>query len=235
MHTSHCALVAVPQKSKHCSENSSPVMKSFHVLLILFVWFETILCYCWQPGKNPSFQEKPRVEQIAYDQVRVSWYGLVDRIECVDQFLVKHWMASDPQTATLTEFLPNWQFETTIDVIPRVVYEFQAVAREDKGTYLGVDYNRSPVSRFQTSRHKINVEPTVPPGFETRIDLTEDEEEESEADSSTEKYQSEGFQKRHVDLHSPLIIIGLCFLAVCAIMTTVAVAMNYCQRTSEDD
>lgn len=198
-------------------------MKWFHVIPILFAGIETILCYCWQPGKNPGFHEKPRVEQIAYDKVRVSWYDLVYEMECVDQFLVKYWMASDPRTEKLTEFLPKTRFETTIEVIPRVAYEFQVVAREDKGGLLGVDYNRSPVSKFQTSRLKENVDPTVPPGFEGRIDLSE----------STTTIKP-GLAKPRVDFHTP-ILIGLIFVGLSAIMTMIAVAVNYWQRTSEDD
>ena len=38
-----------------------------------------------------------------------------------------------------------------VEIVPRVEYSFQAVAVEDKGI-LGIDYNRSPIVKFATSR-----------------------------------------------------------------------------------
>ena len=40
---------------------------------------------------------------------------------------------------------------TDIEVTPKVPYMFQAIAREDKGSVGGVEYNKSPSILFQTS------------------------------------------------------------------------------------
>merc|ERR1712083_572385 len=60
--------------------------------------------------------------------------------------------------------LPTDQFNTTIKVTPRVLYTFQVIAKEDKGSGLfggGIDYNKSPTTQFQTSRHNENVKPDI--------------------------------------------------------------------------
>ena len=38
------------------------------------------------------------------------------------------------------------------------MYEFQAVAREDKGLIGGIDWNKSPSAEFKTSQHQKNVD-----------------------------------------------------------------------------
>lgn len=38
-----------------------------------------------------------------------------------------------------------------IEVTPKIPYQFQAVAREDKGLVGGVDWNKSPTVDFKTS------------------------------------------------------------------------------------
>jgi len=54
-----------------------------------------------------------------------------------------------------------------MQVTPKAEYQFQAVAREDKGTIGGVDWNKSPLTDFKTSTHNTNivveVAPTIPP------------------------------------------------------------------------
>ena len=36
----------------------------------------------------------------------------------------------------------------------RIEYEFQAIAREEKGGLIGgIDYNKSPTTKFKTSKH----------------------------------------------------------------------------------
>ena len=38
-----------------------------------------------------------------------------------------------------------------ITVTPKITYQFQAVAREDKGVIGGIDWNKSPTVEFKTS------------------------------------------------------------------------------------
>jgi hypothetical protein len=40
-----------------------------------------------------------------------------------------------------------------VKVVPKVDYQFQAVAREDKGPIVGIDWNKSPLTDFKTSMH----------------------------------------------------------------------------------
>ena len=52
----------------------------------------------------------------------------------------------------MTDFIDTQVFYATIKVIPRVEYTFQVIAREDKGSVLGIDYNKSELTTFKTSR-----------------------------------------------------------------------------------
>ena len=126
--------------------------------------------YCWQPGWNPKFIGPPKVRQIDLRTVQVSWQGLVAKIECADQFLVKYWQKNDPQNYVLSPLVPTSQFSIVLEVVPKVEYTFQAIAREDKGSVAGIEYNRSPDVDFKTSRVNAVIEPVVPdPAFETPV------------------------------------------------------------------
>jgi len=81
-------------------------------------------------------------------------------IECADQFLVKYWQKNDPQDYVMTPLVPTSQFTISLKVTPKVKYTYQAIAREDKGSIAGIEYNRSPNVDFKTSR--INVSPATP-------------------------------------------------------------------------
>lgn len=120
------------------------------LLIILLAPITLVNAYCWEPGKNPSFTGPPVVSQVDYQTVRVSWFGLVQMRECTDQFLVKYWQKNDPQGYNLTQLLNPQVNSVDIKVVPMVDYEFQAVAREDKGSIAGVDWNKSPITSFRT-------------------------------------------------------------------------------------
>jgi len=129
--------------------------------LIGFTPVDHAEAYCWEPGKNPSFTGPPKVEQIDLRTVKVSWFGLVSMRECADQFLVKYWQKNDPQAYKMTDLLPNDDFSTDIKVVPKVEYSFQAVAREDKGSIAGIDWNKSKTTDFKTSQYNNAVKPTA--------------------------------------------------------------------------
>ena len=74
----------------------------FHLYLILIGIFFS------------GFTGPPKVEQIDLATVRVSWDGLVTQRECADQFLVKYWQRSNPQSYITTELLDR--NAVTIDV-----------------------------------------------------------------------------------------------------------------------
>ena len=52
----------------------------------------------------------------------------------------------------MTDFISKQVFFARIKVIPRVEYTFQVIARENKGSMLGIDYNKSELTTFKTSR-----------------------------------------------------------------------------------
>ena len=61
---------------------------------------------------------------------------------------------------SITESLPSIQTTDLVDtdsdsiditVTPKIMYQFQAVAREDKGVIGGIDWNKSPTVEFKTS------------------------------------------------------------------------------------
>ena len=56
----------------------------------------------------------------------------------------------------MTDFISKQVFYATIKVIPRVEYTFQVIARENKGSFLGIDYNKSKLTTFKTSRLNSN-------------------------------------------------------------------------------
>ena len=48
-----------------------------------------------------------------------------------------------------------------VKVVAKVDYQFQAVAREDKGPIAGIDWNKSALTDFKTSAHNKEV-PRIP-------------------------------------------------------------------------
>ena len=86
--------------------------------------------------------------------------------ECTDQFLVKYWPTNDPQGYNLTKLVDPQVNSIDIKVSPRVEYQFQAIAREDKGSIIGVDWNKSDITDFKTS-HFNNVATTETAEIET--------------------------------------------------------------------
>ena len=85
------------------------------------------------------------------DRLKISWHGIVEQLECADQFLVKFWPVASPNYYRLSDMVNTDTFELEITVTPRVQYALQVIAREDKGFALGVDYNKGPVVKFKTS------------------------------------------------------------------------------------
>lgn len=132
-------------------------MKVHHLLVVLLL--PSVHGYCAGLGANPGFRGPPRVEQVTLTSVRVTWTGLVTRGECADQFIVKSWLARNPNDYKMSDLLPTTQFSFIVrDLVPNQDYVFQAIAREDKGI-LGKDWNKSDKTFFRTASYN----PTVPP------------------------------------------------------------------------
>ena len=134
------------------------------ILFILHTPVSLVQAYCWEPGKNPYFTGAPIVKQVDLQTVRVSWSGLVEMRECTDQFLVKYWKKTNPQGYKLTKMVNRQVSTIDIKVSPKVDYRFQAVAREDKGSVIGVDWNKSEITDFRTSAHNKEVNDKPPNG-----------------------------------------------------------------------
>ena len=150
---------------------------SGHVLLFFMLFFlpQDVRPYCWQVGWNPGFKEAPKIQQLTLAKVRVSWEGIVENRECVDQFLVKYWKVRGVILAKngrergweegykLSEQVDNTINFTDIDFLtPKARYMFQAIAREDKGAIGGVEYNKSPATLFKTSLNSASRDPLIP-------------------------------------------------------------------------
>ena len=50
-----------------------------------------------------------------------------------------------------TDLVKTTDDSIDITVTPKIMYQFQAVAREDKGVIGGIDWNKSPTVEFKTS------------------------------------------------------------------------------------
>jgi len=133
------------------------------VAFISFLNVPLARAYCWEPGRNPYFTGTPIVQQVDLRTVRVSWAGLVESVECADQFLVKYWPKNNPQGYVLSELIKTDRFAIDIRITPKVYYVFQVIAREDKGSFAGIDYNKSKQTEFKTSSYNPNVRPTPKP------------------------------------------------------------------------
>ena len=132
------------------------------VFLVLFCVSSCVQGYCWEPGWNPDFKAAPKVEQITISKVRISWVDIVTKRECADQFLVKYWQKNTPQGYKLTSPVSTDVNHIDVEVVPKVPYNFQAVAREDKGPVRGVDWNKSPIVEFKTSNFNVEVKDAPP-------------------------------------------------------------------------
>ena len=130
---------------------------SFILTLVLHAPVSLVQAYCWQIGHNPDFTGPPKAEQVDLRTVRISWFGLVNYRHCTDQFLIKYWQKSDPIDYELTDLVSKEVNSIDIKVTPKVEYQFQVVAREDKGIVGGIDYNYSPTIDFKTSAYNPEV------------------------------------------------------------------------------
>ena len=64
----------------------------------------------------------------------MSWEGLVTNPQCADDYVVKYWPRLTPNNYQLSS--TTLENEIVLEVSPRVEYQIQAVAREDKGGQL---------------------------------------------------------------------------------------------------
>ena len=108
--------------------------------------------YCWQVGWNPTFTGQPTIIQNAPTSVQISWKNIIKTRECADQFMVKYWESHSPKSYKMSKLVANDADAMILTGIkPEVEYTYQVIAREDKGI-IGVDYNKSKISKFRSRR-----------------------------------------------------------------------------------
>jgi hypothetical protein len=168
--------------------------------------------YCWAAGRNPGFSGPPKVEQIKIDVVRVSWENVVTLRECADNFVVKYWPRSAPNQYDITDLVPTSDDFVDITVIPKIIYQFQAVAREDKGIIGGVDWNKSPTVDYKTS--SFYTKPSSSASSSSSSSST------SEGSSSSSGSSSNKVDQTMIDDGRPMAVLGMSleiFIAVVVI------------------
>ena len=98
------------------------------VAVMVMVRLPSVEGYCAGLGANPGFRGPPLVEQVTLTSVRVTWSGLVTRKECADQFIVKSWLARNPNDYKMSNLLPTTQFSFVVrDLVPNQDYVFQVL------------------------------------------------------------------------------------------------------------
>ena len=64
--------------------------------------------------------------QVSLTSVQVSWHGLATRVECADQFIVKSWLARNPNDYKMSDLLQTSQYSFVVeDLLPNQDYVFQ--------------------------------------------------------------------------------------------------------------
>ena len=124
-----------------------------HSFFFVLCFPQYIYAYCWQNGLNPSFSGPPVVSAISANEVRVSWKDVVTNRRCADEFLVKYWKKNYPQDFKMSKLVDADANFIDLTVLPDTAYLFQAIAREDKGSILGIDYNKARPVEFRTSNN----------------------------------------------------------------------------------
>jgi len=211
-------------------------------VLISFLNLPLAKGYCWEPGRNPYFTDPPVVQQVDLRTVRVTWEGLIEEVECADQFLVKYWQKNNPQGWIMTDLIKTDQFTIDIQITPKVVYVYQVIAREDKGSIAGIDYNKSEYKEFKTSAYNSEVKPSpkVPPNPASSPvapkDLVAPEYPSTSQEDDPEKEEAVG--KENAILLAGLSIELLAIIVVCSIvLLLILVGLIYklaCAKKSED-
>lgn len=212
----------------------------------LFLLVPVVWSYCAGAGQNPGFTAGPVVEQVSLTRVRVSWYGIVTKIGCADQFIVKWWIKNDPNDYGLSSLLTTDKFFYVLSgvggesVIPNREYAFQAVAREDKG-WLGKDWNKSPITYFKTSRSNptvdVETDPLPPPNSQIPTERPTPDRSGGGGQPSPSKNKSTKRPKKRVNesetnegLNGVLEMGGMALGALLALLLVVGVAYNFIYR-----
>jgi len=172
--------------------------------------------YCLGIGSNPSFDKAPVVQQVNLTAVLVSWEGSVIMQECADQFIVKSGQKYDRNNYEMSQKLNKRTFSLVItNRVPMVEYFYQVIAREDKGLFLGVDYNKSPETIFKTSRDKVNLPPPPPTARPVH---------QQGSDGKAEYTAAEGVVKREEEAETNILGMNLVWIIVGVLAAVIIIA-----------
>ncbi|XP_023346509.1 uncharacterized protein LOC111715424 [Eurytemora carolleeae] len=110
-------------------------------LLLLFLCFKSGVPYCWKPNHNP-FQGVPEVTRLDASSVRLVWEDIFPKgTGCEDvDFLIKSHPLESPSNYKLSDFTLRGQRSATLTVPSGSDFIFQVIAREDKGSSVGIEY-----------------------------------------------------------------------------------------------
>ena len=107
------------------------------IVTLLAATLHPAQAYCAGLGANPGFKDAPLVEQVTLTSVKVTWKGLVTRIECADQFIVKSWNKRNPNDYKMSDLLPLNQFSYIVtDLVPNQDYVFQVTKHQHRPEYI---------------------------------------------------------------------------------------------------
>jgi len=123
---------------------------------ILLIYINSAVPFCWKPNTNP-FTGVPDVQRVDSSSVRVLWYDIFPNgtgCEEVD-FLIKSHPLNSPSDYKLSDFTVRNQRSATLVVPQGKDFIFQVIARENKGSAVGIEY---AYSRPATSLVNPNVE-----------------------------------------------------------------------------
>ena len=86
--------------------------------------------------------------QVSLTSVQVSWHGLATRVECADQFIVKSWLARNPNDYKMSDLLQTSQYSFVVeDLLPNQDYVFQVRKKFLKGEAICPEFLRFLLKR----------------------------------------------------------------------------------------
>jgi len=115
--------------------------------------------FCWKPNINP-FMGAPDTERVDSTTVRVTWENVFPKGRgCEDvEFLIKSHPLDTPSNYKLSDLTLKGKRSATMAVPQGEDFIFQVIARENKGTGIGIEYaySRPATSVFNPSANQIN-------------------------------------------------------------------------------
>ena len=110
------------------------IEKTLHISLWLYIALRHVEGGCLH--HDPHFTFPPSVAQISSSKIRVSWNGIVEQLECVNNFIICYWptIAMDYSNEEEHKFVTARKDTTYVDIeiLPQVNYTLKIIAREKR-------------------------------------------------------------------------------------------------------